>query len=190
MADFSGDPEQLKAYRRFIEEIEMALRAANREIIGKQIPELDKESFFRLAVSVAKLRANYLKAVLGVDWEDDGINIAAVQGKRAVYEEASKAFEALERTIERGYIDISENRIWDPRRALNGFIDKTQDERSRLALHSFRVGKVETPLFRSTDSTYPGHRIINPPLLRDPIAPPYPPDHLYVEQLPQPAGDG
>ena len=89
-----------------------------------------------------------------------------------------------------GYIDISENRIWDPRRALNGFIDKTQDERSRLALHSFRVGKVETPLFRSTDSTYPGHRIINPPLLRDPIAPPYPPDHLYVEQLPQPAGDG
>ncbi len=109
MADFSGDPEQLKAYRRFIEEIEMALRAANREIIGKQIPELDKESFFRLAVSVAKLRANYLKAVLGVDWEDDGIDIAAVQSKRAVYEEASKAFEALERTIERGYIDISDS---------------------------------------------------------------------------------
>jgi hypothetical protein len=35
MAGFSGDPEKMKAYRRFIEEIEMALRAANREIIGK-----------------------------------------------------------------------------------------------------------------------------------------------------------
>ncbi len=107
MADFTGDPEQQRAYRRFIEEIEMALRAANREIIGKQIPELNKESFFRLAVAVAKLRADYLKAVLGLDWEEDGIDIATVQSKRTLYEEASKAFEALERTIERGYVDIA-----------------------------------------------------------------------------------
>lgn len=76
MADFSGDPEQTRVYRRFIEEIEMALRAANREIIGKQIPELNKESFFRLAVSVAKLRADYLKAVLALNWEYDGIDVA------------------------------------------------------------------------------------------------------------------
>ena len=55
---------------------------------------------------MAKLRANYLKAVLGVDWEDDGIDVAAVQSKRAIYEEASKAFEALERAIGRGYVDI------------------------------------------------------------------------------------
>ena len=108
MANFSGDPEQLRTYTRFIEEIEMALRAANREIIGKQIPELNKESFFRLAVSVAKLRANYLQAVIGVDWEDAELDIATVQAKRAVYEEASKAFEALERTIERGYVDIAD----------------------------------------------------------------------------------
>jgi membrane protease subunit (stomatin/prohibitin family) len=109
MADFSGDPEQLRTYTRFIEEIKMALRAANREIIGKQIPELNKESFFRLAVSAAKLRADYLKAVLGMDWEDAGLDITAVRDKRAVYEEASKAFEALERTIERGYVDITED---------------------------------------------------------------------------------
>lgn len=108
MAEFSGDPEQLRIYMRFTEEIEMALRAANREIIGKDIPELNKESFFRLAVSVAKLRADYLKAVLGVDWEDAGLDIGAVQRKRALYEEASKAFEALERIIERGYVDIAE----------------------------------------------------------------------------------
>jgi hypothetical protein len=108
MADFSGDPEQTRVYRRFIEEIEMALRAANREIIGKQIPELNKESFFRLAVSVAKLRADYLKAVLALNWEDDGIDVAPVQDKRAIYEEASKAFEALERIIERGYVDIAD----------------------------------------------------------------------------------
>jgi hypothetical protein len=86
----------------------MALRAANREIIGKQIPELNKESFFRLAVSVAKLRADYLKAVLALNWEDDGIDVAPVQDKRAIYEEASKAFEALERIIERGYVDIAD----------------------------------------------------------------------------------
>jgi membrane protease subunit (stomatin/prohibitin family) len=109
MAEFTGNPEQLRAYTRFIEEIEMALRAANREIIGKQIPELNKESFFRLAVAVAKLRADYLKAVLGLNWEEDGIDITSVQSKRAIYEEASKAFEALERTIERGYVDITDD---------------------------------------------------------------------------------
>ncbi|MDP6883537.1 MAG: hypothetical protein QF830_05325 [Rhodospirillales bacterium] len=111
MAEFTGDPEQLRVYTRFIEEIEMALRAANREIIGNQIPELDKECFFRLAVAVAKLRADYLKAVLSLDWEADGIDIAGVQDKRTIYEEASKAFEALERTIERGYVDIANQSV-------------------------------------------------------------------------------
>ena len=106
MAEFCGDSEKLRVYRRFIEEIEMALRAANREIIGKQIPELDKESISASPPRWPSLRANYLKAVLGVDWEDDGIDVAAVQSKRAIYEEASKAFEALERAIERGYVDI------------------------------------------------------------------------------------
>ena len=78
MADLCGDSEQLRLYRRFIEEIEMALRAANREIIGKQIPELDKESFSASRSRWPSLRANYLKAVLGVDKEDDGIDVPAV----------------------------------------------------------------------------------------------------------------
>jgi hypothetical protein len=65
MAGFSGDPEKMEAYRRFIEEIEIALRAANRETIGKQIPELDKEAFFASPSLWPSLRANYHKAVLG-----------------------------------------------------------------------------------------------------------------------------
>ncbi|MDP7242251.1 MAG: hypothetical protein QGF38_04970 [Rhodospirillales bacterium] len=43
-----------------------------------------------------------------MNWEDDGIDVAPVQDKRAIYEEASKAFEALERIIERGYVDIAD----------------------------------------------------------------------------------
>jgi hypothetical protein len=100
MAGFSGDPEKMEAYRRFIEEIEIALRAANRETIGKQIPELDKESFFCLAVFVAKLKSELPQSG---SWEDDGIDITTVQSKNAKYNEAPKAFEPLGRTIGRGY---------------------------------------------------------------------------------------
>ena len=58
MAEFYGDSKQLRVYRQFIEEIEMALRAANREIIGEQIPELDKECFSASLSRWPSLRAN------------------------------------------------------------------------------------------------------------------------------------
>jgi hypothetical protein len=91
-----------------------------------------------------------------------------------------------------GYIDINGNRIWDPRRALNGFTDKTRKERRRLDLQTGRVdpqtgylGQVEVSLSGNLKNTDSGNRTIAPPRPRDPVVPPYPPDHLYIEQLPQ-----
>lgn len=98
--------DQTRAQRHFIEEIEMAIRASNREILGNKLPHLDKQGFYRLAVSVARLRAEYLEAVLAMNWEDETADFSSLRLKREKYEEATAAFEALERTIERGYVDI------------------------------------------------------------------------------------
>lgn len=94
--------DQTREQRHFIEEIEMAIRASNREILGKKLPHLDKESLYRLAVSVAKLRAEHLEAVLTMNREDETADFSSLRWKREKYEEASAAFEA----IERGYVDI------------------------------------------------------------------------------------
>ena len=97
MADQLSSTDQLRAHKHFMEEVEMAIRAANREIIGKHNPGLDRDRFFRLAVSVARVRAEYLVAALAMNWEGEPPDIRNLEAKRAVYEEAVKAFEALER---------------------------------------------------------------------------------------------
>ena len=106
MAERSLSTDQLRAHKHFMDEVEMAVRAANREIIGREIPGLDKDTFFRFAVDVARIRARYLKAVLAADW-DRTPDIDYIQAMRVLYEEALKAFEALERAISRGYVDIA-----------------------------------------------------------------------------------
>ncbi|ABC22531.1 hypothetical protein [Rhodospirillum rubrum] len=107
MAD-STDREHLLNYRHFIEDVEQAIRASNREIIGAKIPGLDRKSFYRMAITVAKLRAAYLDAVLHVDWDGCSEGLAKVKARRALYEEAKAGFEALQHAIERGYINVVE----------------------------------------------------------------------------------
>ena len=67
------DSHGLAAQRQFLEQLEMSIAVANREVIHQHVPNLNRETFQQLAVMVAKFRA---------------------------------AFEALERAIERGYVDI------------------------------------------------------------------------------------
>ena len=99
--------DQSRAQRRFLEDVEFAVRAANREILARALPNLDKESFYRFAVAGARKRADYLNAVLTMDWEHAEQKLEALRRKREIFEEAIMAFEALERTIERGYVDIA-----------------------------------------------------------------------------------
>ena len=56
----------LIAQKRFLSEVEHGIRAANREVIHGAVPELNKASFFGLAVALAKLRASYLQAALQI----------------------------------------------------------------------------------------------------------------------------
>ena len=107
MTGVMDDRAHMLAHRRFMEEVEMAVRAANQEIIGQQIPQLDRKAFFRLAVSIARLRAGYLDAVMSLDWDHaDAKAVAQVGERRAVFEEARAGFEALQHAFERGYISF------------------------------------------------------------------------------------
>ncbi|MBB4265379.1 hypothetical protein [Roseospira visakhapatnamensis] len=107
MTGVMDDRAHMLAHRRFMEEVEMAVRAANQEIISHKIPHLDRKAFFRLAVSIARLRANYLDAVIAVDWDHADVDeMMRVQGLRTLYEEARAGFEALQQAFERGYITL------------------------------------------------------------------------------------
>lgn len=104
------DAALLRKQRQFLEQIERSIREANRRIIHDRIPELDQEGFVRFAHHVARLRAAYLQEALevGVAAGEDEPEawIDSLRRRREAYEEARDAFDALQRTIERGYVDM------------------------------------------------------------------------------------
>jgi len=104
------DTGLLRKQRQFLEQIERGIAEANREIIHERIPELDSQAFVSLALQVARLRARYLEAALERHDDEDGESAAAwsrtLRERREAYEEAVGAFEALQRAIQRGYVDI------------------------------------------------------------------------------------
>ena len=102
------DAQELQAQRQFAEQLEMSVAVANREVIHKQIPNLNKETFQQLAVMVARFRADYLEAAIKLSGlsDCDGPCLDELKKKRELYDEGRAAFEALERAIERGYVDI------------------------------------------------------------------------------------
>ena len=103
------DSHGLAAQRQFLEQLEMSIAVANREVIHQQIPNLNKATFQQLAVMVAKYRANYLEAAIKLANSPGSCDSACMEDlkhKRELYDEGRAAFEALERAIERGYVDI------------------------------------------------------------------------------------
>lgn len=111
MHGHDDDAALLRRQRQFLHEVEQSIREANRKIIHGQIPELNTERFVQFALVVARLRASYLQAALDVSRSEGGMEESvvareALRDHRCAYEEARDAFEALQRAIERGYVDI------------------------------------------------------------------------------------
>lgn len=103
------DPKDLAAQRQFMEQLEMAVAVANREVIHSLIPNLTPAAFQQLAVMVARFRASYLEAAIRLSNSPNSCDAACLddlKNKRQIYEEGRAAFEALERAIERGYVDM------------------------------------------------------------------------------------
>ncbi|NKD77883.1 hypothetical protein HEQ60_08950 [Haematospirillum sp. H1815] len=108
----TDDTEGLQQRRRFLDEVEISIRSANREIIHEKVPRFTRDSFFRVAVSVARLRASYLLAVTTMDWQcASETGIRDIGRLRTMYEEAREGLVALEHAIEVGYVDIVEDAI-------------------------------------------------------------------------------
>ena len=102
------DAALLRRQRQFLEEVERKIAEANREILHERIPELDKSSFVALAKQVARLRATYLQAALTAATAAETTEdfVSELRSKREAYDEAREAFDALQRAIQRGYVDI------------------------------------------------------------------------------------
>jgi|JI81BgreenRNA_FD_contig_123_40891_length_786_multi_3_in_1_out_0_2 hypothetical protein len=104
---FDEESTRIRKQQKFLQDVEHAISDANREIIQAHIPRLDKASFVAFATRVAELRAEYLKAALGAAQGSDAVEYTALRARREAFEEARAAFGALERAIERGYVDIA-----------------------------------------------------------------------------------
>lgn len=93
--------------RRFTEGLERAIGEANREIIGHTLGALDDEAFLRLAVRVAELRASYIAHGLAIaQGHPDQADIDQLRARRCAFEEMLHVFEATERVVERGYVQL------------------------------------------------------------------------------------
>lgn len=107
----TDDQRQLRRQRHFLEELERDIWTANRQIINEEIPALSRQHFMDLGRFVAFKRASYLSKSIELSELEPGSAEAAVvfealPALRNAYSEARNAFSALERAIERGYIDI------------------------------------------------------------------------------------
>jgi hypothetical protein len=104
---FDEDSAQLRKQQRFLHEVEVAIRDANRRIIHERVPDLDRQRFVTFATFVARLRADYLAEALAVQQAADQAQaVESLRQRRRAFDEARDAFAALERAVERGYLDI------------------------------------------------------------------------------------
>ena len=106
---FNEESQLIRRQQKFLQEVEDSIREANRAIIGARIPNLNRQSFVAFATFVAHLRADYLAAALEFqngEGNDGAAALKALRGQRKAFEETRDAFAALERAIERGYVDM------------------------------------------------------------------------------------
>lgn len=107
------DYKQLQTQKRFLGEIEQGVRLANRELIHKKIPGLNKDAILTYAIAVGRLRASYLEMAVNMSVGEHGdppdqSYIEELGTKRHMFEEAKIGFEALRDAIEKGYIDVED----------------------------------------------------------------------------------
>ncbi|MCW0233168.1 MAG: hypothetical protein OJJ21_06175 [Ferrovibrio sp.] len=103
------DRESQRRLQKFLEEVEMAIFSANREVMKKAVPELTRDAFMAFAVRVAEARARYLKIALELSslTNPTADDIGRLKAAREANDELVHAFEATKRVIERGYTTLA-----------------------------------------------------------------------------------
>jgi hypothetical protein len=103
----SLDPHEQRKLRGYLEQIDFAAFAANREVISRTFGQTDLATFQRLAVSAAQARALWVSAAVAIAKADHAPNpeqAARLTALRQSFEELTEAYEALRRMVERGYL--------------------------------------------------------------------------------------
>jgi hypothetical protein len=101
------DPQEQKALRGHLEQIDIAAYAANREVLGQALRHADLAKFSRLAVFAAQARAKWTNAALIMMEKGEAMtaeDVAHLATLRSAFEELTEAYEALRRMVERGYL--------------------------------------------------------------------------------------
>lgn len=104
------DPQQQRALRAHLEQIDYAAFAANQEVLAKVVGHADLKRFQRLAVAAAQARARWVAASLSLTEKPEAPSpqeIAQLGALRCAYEELTEAYDALRRMVERGYLPYS-----------------------------------------------------------------------------------
>ena len=106
--------DNTKKRNHFHLEMEQAIALANQEVMkGASLPAVEPDTVLPLAIAVARLRAEYLKAALSIGHKDRNeppvdAELTGLRKYREAYEEGVAAFDALMRAIERGHIELKE----------------------------------------------------------------------------------
>ncbi|MEQ1608879.1 MAG: hypothetical protein ABL956_07945 [Hyphomonadaceae bacterium] len=101
------DPQEQRALRAHLEQIDYTAFAANREVLARVIGHADLNRFQRLAVAAAQTRARWVAAAIALTEKGETPapqNVAQLAALRSAYEELTDAYEALRRMVERGYL--------------------------------------------------------------------------------------
>jgi hypothetical protein len=101
------DPQQQRALRAHLEQIDYAAFAANQEVLAKVVGHADLKRFQRLAVAAAQARARWVAASLALAEKSEAPSaqeVAHLATLRCAYDELTEAYDALRRMVERGYL--------------------------------------------------------------------------------------
>jgi hypothetical protein len=100
------DPQEQRALRAHLEQIDYAAFAANREILAKAVGTADLARFQRMAVATANARARWVAAAIALSQKPEASpqEVAQLTTLRCAFEELTEAYDALRRMVERGYL--------------------------------------------------------------------------------------
>jgi len=102
------NPQEQRALRGHLEQIDYAGFAANREVMAKTVGHADLERFQRLAVATAHARGRWVAFAITLSQKPEQTpeDITKLAALRCAFEELSEAYDALRRLVERGYIPL------------------------------------------------------------------------------------
>ena len=99
-------PQEQRALRGHLEQIDYAAFAANREVLARTLGHTDLAQIQRLAIAAAHARARWVAAALALSQKQEQTpeETAHLGALRRGFEELTESYDALRRLVERGYI--------------------------------------------------------------------------------------